>query len=393
MDEVIEADLRRARGAVEELATRRTELRRRCEGAVIEWRWAREGSGLQCPVPLYRQRYGQPSPRLLDEEPAVPEDEEQHGFDAAGDIVVTREYVGPGSFREELRVRCGDIVTGYRWAEGGEPLEINVARFAGGKIRSYVTVWAEGLDDALQGWSAESYEYDGDLVSEIQELSDTTFRDERFETATRIRASYDPRGKLLDLREHGDSGEKVLFRARGTGPSMTTLQRRVEDRLVETLPELVRARAGAEPIYCLGLHYQLEWPLPPRVALGLERDRQAWVSDIDDAETLRRMVWNPAEFSTYRNGTVSWELADIDPELARAIRAIPESADAAAEHAEVTLNRAARRLQRLDWHSIASVTDDFVVFAVDLELIHLEENFRYSVPAVLRRRLYSRGLI
>lgn len=174
---------------------------------------------------------------------------------------------------------------------------------------------------------------------------------------------------------------------------MTTLRRRVEDRLVETLPELVRARAGAERIYCLALHYQLEWPLPPHVALGLERDRQAWIGDIGDGETLRLTVWNPAEFSTYRDGTVGWDLAGLDPDLARAIRAIPEGADGAAEHAEVTLNRAARRLQRLDWPSIAAVTDDFAVFAVDLELTHLQENFRYSVPAALRRALYSGGLI
>ena len=168
MDELIEADLQRARRAVEELTTRRTELRRQCEDAVIEWRWAREGSDLQRPEPLHRQRYGQPRPLLLEQEPAVPENEQQHGFDAAGDIVVSREYVGPGSFREELRVRRGDIVIGYRWSEGDEPQEINVARFAEGKIRSYVTVRAEGLRDALEGWSAERYEYDGDLVLQIR---------------------------------------------------------------------------------------------------------------------------------------------------------------------------------------------------------------------------------
>ena len=75
------------------------------------------------------------------------------------------------------------------------------------------------------------------------------------------------------------------------------------------------------------------------------------------------------------------------------MHAIPESADAAAEHAAVTLNRAARRLQRLDRPSIAAMTDDFAAFAVDLELTHLEENFRYSVPAALRRAFSSRGLI
>jgi hypothetical protein len=201
-----------------------------------------------------------------------------------------------------------------------------------------------------------------------------------------------PRGRLLELREHDDHGEKVLYRARGTGPSMDRLLRRVEDRLVETLPKLVRKHAGDEPLYCLVLHYHPEWPLPPTVGLGVERDRQAWIETIDDAETLRLTVWNPAEFSNYRE-SANWDLTDIDPELARAICAIPENDEGAAERAQATLNRAARRLHHLDWRSIASVTDDFVVFAVDYELVDLVKNLRRSVPAPLRKVLSRRGLL
>lgn len=107
-------------------------------------------------------------------------------------------------------------------------------------------------------------------------------------------------------------------------------------------------------------------------------------------------MWNPAEFSGYRGGTVDCDLAAIDPALARALAAIPQETDDpddAAERARTTLNRAARRLQQLDWHAIASVTDDFVVFAVDAELTHLDENLRRSVPAPLRRTLSGHGLI
>jgi hypothetical protein len=66
------------------------------------------------------------------------------------------------------------------------------------------------------------------------------------------------------------------------------------------------------------LHYHPEWPLPPTVGLGLERDRQQWINTIDDVETLRLTVWNPAQFSDYRDGSVHWDLIEIDAELARA---------------------------------------------------------------------------
>jgi len=73
---------------------------------------------------------------------------------------------------------------------------------------------------------------------------------------------------------------------------------------------------------------------------------------IDDAETLRCTVWNPAEFS-YRGESIGGKLSDVDAELARALGAIPEHADGAAERARETLNRAARHLQELDWRSMA----------------------------------------
>jgi hypothetical protein len=140
------------------------------------------------------------------------------------------------------------------------------------------------------------------------------------------------------------------------------------------------------------LHYEPGWPLPPTVGLGLERERQAWVDAFDDAETLKLTVWNPAEFSNYAGGTATWDLTDIDPEFARAARAIPENDEGAAERARITLNRAARRLQRLDWPTIAPVTDDFVVFAVDYELVDLDDNFSHSVPEPLRKTLSSHAL-
>jgi hypothetical protein len=394
MDELIETDLRSAMQALDELRERRTELRRQCEDGVVEWRWAREGSDLQRPQPLYRERYGQPVPRLLKEAPAAPLDEQHYGYDGEGNIVVAREYESAGSFREELRVPRGDTVVGYRWSEAGEPSEVNIARFCDGKIRSYVTVHSGEHTDPFHGWSTERYEYDGDLVVAIHDESAVTFYDVPVARPALIRASYDSLGRLLELGEHNDhGGEKVLYRARGTGPPIGKLLRRVEDRLVETLPTLVREHAGDEPIYCLVLHYHPEWPLPPTVGLGLERDRQTWIDTIDDVETLKLTVWNPAEFSNYRGDTVTWDLTDIDPELARAIREIPENDDGAAERAHTTLNRAARRLQQLDWRSIAPVTDDFVVFAVDYELMDLMENLRRSVPSPLRKELAARALL
>lgn len=117
MDDLVQTDLRSARRAVDDLLEGRTQLRQACEGAVVEWRWARKNSDLPRPEPLYHERYGLPAPRLLEEAPPTPSEEQQYGYDVAGNIVVAREYVSPGSFREELRVPQGETVVGYRWSE------------------------------------------------------------------------------------------------------------------------------------------------------------------------------------------------------------------------------------------------------------------------------------
>lgn len=174
---------------------------------------------------------------------------------------------------------------------------------------------------------------------------------------------------------------------------MAQLHRLVEDRLVQLLPALISEHV-VEPIYCLALHYDAEWPLPPNVAVGIEHERCAWMQDIEDPETLRLTVRNPAEFSSYTGENLGGcPLRELDTDLARALDAIPETSPDSREHGRGTLNRVAQRLQQIDWHTIAPVTDDFVVFAVDYELGHLEENLRHSVPASLRKALSSRSLV
>jgi len=396
--ELSHADVVEAHRALDELLERRHELRRACEGAVVQWQWATEASHLHRPEPLFRERYGLRAPRLLDGPPPSPSDEQQYGLDACGDIVVAREYVGPRSFREELRVRRGDTVVGFRWMETGEPAEVNLARFAAGtgQLQSYVTVWPQiaPAQDVPHGSMLERYEWDGDRVSTIHTEMLLAFDDVPPEPESmQLRASYDSAGRLVELREHGARREKVLYRAGGTTPSTAQRHRVVEERLVELLPRLV-AEHVSEPIYCVALHYHPEWPLPPNIAVGSARERREWTQEIADAETLRYTVWNPAEFDSYTGESLGGRpLRDLDPDLAAALDEIPDDSPNAHERARTTLNRAAHRLQKLDWRSVAAVTDDFVVFAVDLELSHLDENLRYSVPAVLRKQLADRGLL
>jgi hypothetical protein len=399
MGDLSEADLREARQMLDAVAGWRRKLRGACELAVVKWQWAAEESNLHRPQPLYNQRYGLPRPRLLANAPPLPHNEQQYGLDANGEIVVAREHVGPDAFREELRIHRGDTVLGYRWSKTGKPTQVNIARYAGRQLQSYVAIWPEAGRGrnmpAMPGGSViERYVWDSDRVDEIFTETVIGLGDlPPLPIPTQIQASYDPSGRVLEVREHSFRGEKVLYRARRRGMSMAKVHRRVEDRLVEVLPALVREHVR-EPIYCLALHYQMEWPLPPTVVVGVERERREWMRDLRDAEALWPAVCNPAAFRSYTGESLGGRpLADIDAELAAALAEIPVSTKESRSWGRATLNRVAWRLQKLDWRSIAPVTDHFVVYAVDLELIHLEENLRDSVPAPLCTWLTRQGLL
>ena len=394
MDDLSDVDLQEARQTLEAVAGWRRKLRGACELAVVKWQWAAEESNLHRPQPLYNERYGLPRPKLLADPPPSPHNEQQYGLNAYGEIVVAREHVGPQAFREELRINRGDTVLGYRWSKTGKPTQVNLARYADGRLSSYVAIWPEA--PSLPGGEViERYVWDGDRVNEI--YTETTVIGAAnlppLPIPAQIEVSYDQLGRVVEVREHSYRGEKVLYRARRGRTSMAKLHRRVEDRLVEVLPALVSEHAR-EPIYCLALHYQLEWPLPPTVVVGVERERREWARELRDAEPLWPAVCNPVTFGSYTGESLGGRpLPEIDAELAAALAEIPVSTEESRERGRATLNRVARRLQKLDWRSIAPVTGDFVVFAVDFELTHLEENLCDSVPAPLRRRLVLQGLL
>ncbi|RZU78059.1 hypothetical protein EV384_6809 [Micromonospora kangleipakensis] len=66
---------------------------------------------------------------------------------------------------------------------------------------------------------------------------------------------------------------------------------------------------------------------------------------------------------------------------------------AGSERWREALCAAAAELNRQDWTVRMPVTDDFVVYAVDLELVDLDRNLAACVPAQRLALLRDRGLV
>ncbi len=139
-------------------------------------------------------------------------------------------------------------------------------------------------------------------------------------------------------------------------------------RLVALVPAMIGRLAVGEPIYAVVMAYDGEEPGVPILGVGLASERAAWQQAY--GEDARWYLWNPAEYQHF----------DVD--------ALAVSAGFEGAGREV-LNQVAKLLNRIDWSDYAVMTDDFVVFATDLEGGDVVENFEMSLTpeqleAVLR---------
>ena len=172
---------------------------------------------------------------------------------------------------------------------------------------------------------------------------------------------------------------------------LSNLLKTLRPRLVEQIQKVVIGYDLREPACCLALAYgteSSEEALPPILALGLENERDRWRSA---AEQTAEAFWNPASFSTFDCD----ELELDDP-------ATLSEADAIKHHLKDADNmnvvrkllvQVAKKLNSVHWSEVIPVTQDFIVYAVDLEGSHWGESIKAAVPARKRKALQALGLI
>lgn len=159
---------------------------------------------------------------------------------------------------------------------------------------------------------------------------------------------------------------------------------------------VVTAAGVREPVYCLALRYTEDIPFPPTVDLGRVSDREAVLRGV--APALRpRMAWNPAEWPSCRAGEGELDVLADDPDLARlctlANAALADDEDDEGERVRNCLAAVARRLLAHDWGDALRTTEDFLVYATELELSDLREAMELSLPPERLERLADEGLL
>lgn len=219
---------------------------------------------------------------------------------------------------------------------------------------------------AIAGGGYEIYEYTGEQVTRVavhnaaRKVSGPLHPKLR----TIIEAAYD--GEGLSRLEIADLGAppQVRYERLPRDFSVEDACRTVQAELVTQIPHAVGALALVEPAYCVALVYDNPYdPASVTVHIGLEEDRLAFLSEDVENDVL----WSPADMA--RSNEVN--LAAVAGTARLLAQELTLAGSAASRD---ILCAVARTLSERDWSTVLPTTDDFVVYAIDVEMVDLDHN-------------------
>jgi hypothetical protein len=325
---------------------RRDALETAARGRVQRWVWTSGNSVRWRFQPFYGERSGESAGRILAGPPDRLRDVDAYGYDERGQLVLARLYRGAEGDDDIVVVEHEGSRSWISFfdARGGTIRVGLVERDGEGR-----TVAVTEYQDSV--WWGERYVWrDGRLTEIHKRHSQWPDRPERRDV------EYDEHGDLTGIR----LGEAYEYRRPAT--DIRTALRRFE----QALPVCVDLALGGRRPFALALLYDAEEPIPPTLMAGSRDDVAAGL--------------NPAE----------WDVPELPLPFAAlgievGVLAGAVGREEAQDAVRTAYNRAAKKLNKTPPEAWGE--DPPIVFAVDLELEHLDANLREAVPRAQRRRL------
>ncbi|MEY9932445.1 hypothetical protein ABH926_007096 [Catenulispora sp. GP43] len=332
--------------------------------AVVRWEWYDdEAFDLR---PLHYQRdLSHPGHRLA-ERPDLAQDHFQIGFDADDRLVAMLEYsgfLGGKLYYETFRTYLVDTVEEAHFHADGRPIYLHEFGFEAGRMRSVAMV-------ATGGGGCETYDYTDDQVTRIVthhgDRQSGALLPLRFYTA--IDAVYDDEGLVrLEISERLGSPQ-VKYERPPVGFTVEDAWATVQQELLTQIPRSVRDLAIDTPAYCIALMYdERADPTDFTIHVGLDEDRRVHLADKPDSD----VIWSPADMA-HETSVDLGAVSDVARLLAQ------ELTLTCSDMGRGLLCAMASLLSAADWITVLPITKDFVVYAVDVEMEHLDDNLRRS---------------
>lgn len=338
---------------------------------VLRWEWGKHLHGLR-PVYAERSRLTRVGP--LASPPADPKGFSEYGFDADGRLVEVRTHRGRG--RADLeRHHHGptSIDVEHEAATPGTPITHSRYELADGRIVAWC--W-----QSLAGVVEETYEYTNDRVTSIRTVGPND--------PPRIFRCEWAGGALQRITVEQEGTGRVVEVFLAAGPIAADEVAALEALLFDDILERVRAFAVDSPAYALllveGDGYDA---VPPELAIGLARDRDAWRAE--GSNDLRERSWSPEDLSSFDDPRSHLDDAAIQAK----VRAFQHGlrANGQPEEAHRLNVRVAKRLNDESARLELPRTADFVVVVVGLDRGIVRSELSAYVPAAKLEALERGG--
>ncbi len=188
--------------------------------------------------------------------------------------------------------------------------------------------------------------------------------------------AYGPHGEQTIYRVRRDGTKFQMGQALPKGVTAKSLKETIQTRLRMLIPEIVAKANINEPIYCVVLAFDGENDvLPPMIGFGLEPERQRWMEEHQGK--AKEWIWNPAEFYHFEKPHTQFD-DDALEESCSLLNDYLADRDSVLPAIKLLIE-IARELNDITWPPTVKRTNDFVVYAVDLELASLRKNLKACI--------------
>jgi hypothetical protein len=204
-----------------------------------------------------------------------------------------------------------------------------------------------------------------------------------------VRIDYGKDGLLKAILHDWDvGGEEVLYRRPSKTPERL-LHAHIIDMLVKAIPPAAAAIAGGRRAYCVALEWNEEsdYRVPPTIAVGIDDQRQHWIEE--SGRKASDLIWSLGDYEARSDDWLQ------DPELEAACEELRLRLRQSEKWSLVPklLGAVTLRLREIDWSDFLRMTDDFVVFETDTELVALRRALKNATTVEQWRAFKARGWI
>ena len=309
-----------------------------------------------------------------------------YGFDAQGRVVVDRQAKSadePAFDEFFIYDKSGIESAAYRH-DGKHALWYVTRQLH----RNGRPTFTDELDAGARNSHSETYRYRDGRLSNIVVVS----RIGNDEMTVKFDLVYEPDGTLRAIRRHYDYLPEPfpIYWNPASGETLDSLFKSMRQTLLDLIPKTVVKAKIKETAYCLALAYDVGGgEIPPILGVGLEKERQHWLAT--QGKEAKAVTWNPAEFSRYEDGTLDLDAPNLEYKSEKFLQMVLMKE--ALHIPQKLLNTIAADLNKRSWKGVLSTTDDFIVYAIDLEGDDFKQNLKAGVPDKKLKLLKSRRLL